>query len=203
MEEATKKYKGINLLPRYIKEEQNIFQVGWHTFAILPLLFVAAFYITFQVLSNDSKVGQLENEILIRNQLKAQNLEILSQIEALDQRISSFDATQELLDSAQAGTEVWGDFIARKTSFIKQRRNLWIRNVTADNFNNVVLEGHALYKYVLTDFCRQLNNATLKSINYDPIREVDAYRFTILLDLENSQLDSIWQSDTTSMAGQL
>ena len=45
-------HKGINLLPKYVKEEQKFFQFAWHGFAILPLLFVASLFLTQKILIN-------------------------------------------------------------------------------------------------------------------------------------------------------
>ncbi len=47
IDELNKEYKGINLLPRYVKEEQKFFQFGWHSYAMLPILLCSfVFYIS-------------------------------------------------------------------------------------------------------------------------------------------------------------
>ena len=51
-DELAKEHKGINLLPKYISEEQKFFQFSWHSFAVLPFLFIAAFLFTLKVLQN-------------------------------------------------------------------------------------------------------------------------------------------------------
>ncbi len=62
-DEQDKEYKGINLLPKYVKEDQKIFQFSWHGYVILLLLFAAAFFITQQILSNNKEINKLETEI--------------------------------------------------------------------------------------------------------------------------------------------
>ena len=56
-------YQGINLLPRYVKEEQKAFQFAWHGFAMFPLLFFAAFFITLRILINQKEINQLDKQI--------------------------------------------------------------------------------------------------------------------------------------------
>src|SRR5690606_35598716 len=45
-DELSEEYQGINLLPKYVREDQKAFQFAWHGYAMFPLLFLAAFYIT-------------------------------------------------------------------------------------------------------------------------------------------------------------
>jgi hypothetical protein len=48
-DELSKEHQGIHILPKSIKEEQKAFQFSWHSYAILPLLFIAAFFITTSI----------------------------------------------------------------------------------------------------------------------------------------------------------
>lgn len=189
-EEQAKQYKGLNLLPNYIKEEQKIFQFGWHGYLILPLLFFTAFYLTMQILTSQAEINKLNTEIQQQSDLKKQNLEILTQIEALDARISSFDQTQAILDSVSAGTEIWGKLVEEIADFIRAKKNFWIRNITVEPGNIIKIEGHALNKFVLTEFATNIESATLRNIIYEPIREKDAYRFTLDFNLKGLVRDA-------------
>src|SRR5690606_9533899 len=62
-DELAEEYKGINLLPKYVREDQKAFQFAWHGYAMFPLLFLAAFYITTQVLQNNQKINSLNSQI--------------------------------------------------------------------------------------------------------------------------------------------
>ncbi|MCK7526614.1 MAG: hypothetical protein MZV64_57985 [Ignavibacteriales bacterium] len=59
-DELAKEHKGINLLPKYISEEQKFFQFSWHSFAVLPFLFLAAFLFTLKVLQNTKELSRLD-----------------------------------------------------------------------------------------------------------------------------------------------
>jgi len=178
-DEQAKQYKGLNLLPNYIKEEQKVFQFGWHGYLVLPLLFYTAFYLTMQILTSHSDISKLNNEILQQSEMKKQNIEILSQIEALDARISSFDQTQAILDSVSKGTEIWGGLIEDISDFTSMKKSFWIRSMNVESGDMIKIEGHSLNKYVLTEFASQIESAILKNIIYEPIREKDAYRFSV------------------------
>jgi hypothetical protein len=186
-EELSKEYSGINLLPKYIIEEQKVFQFAWHGYLMLPILFFAAIYMTLQILQYNSEISNLNQDILSQTTLKQQNLALLSQIEALDKKVNNFDQTQTILDSVTVGTEVWSNFLGNVSDFMGKNRNLWARNVLVDDIGEVVLEGHALNKFLLTDFTAFMKTATLRKITYDPISSEDAYRFTVGLKVKGIQ----------------
>ncbi len=179
LEETEKKQKGINLIPKYVLEEQKFLQFGWHALLVLPLLFFAAFYLTQLILTNGKEIDKLSRDVQIQTELKNRNLQILSQIEGLNARINSFDQTQVILDSITVGTEVWGNLLGKISAVAQQRRNFWVRSFNIEEQTGVKLEGHSLSKFVLTDVTANLDSSLLKSINYDPIRERDAYRYVI------------------------
>lgn len=189
VEESEKKFEGINLIPAWVLEEQKIFQFAWHGFLMLPLLFVLAFYFTQAVLTNNAKLRQMEKEIEVKENLKLQNLEILGQIENLDARINSFDQTQTILDSVSVGAELWGRVLNKVAVIGSEKRNFWLRSLNLNENKEIKLEGHALFKNVLTDVTSKLDSALLRSITYDAIREKDAYRFIIYLKEPNAAVN--------------
>jgi hypothetical protein len=72
-DELEQVYKGINLLPKYVKEDQKFFQFAWHGYAMLPALFAVTFYLTQLILQNQKEVNVLDNEITEQTILLRQN----------------------------------------------------------------------------------------------------------------------------------
>ena len=179
-DELDETYKGINLLPRYVKEEQKAFQFAWHGFAMLPLLFFAAFFITLKILVNQKEINQLDKQISEQTVRLRQNQEILNKISDLQGKISNFSQTQVILDSASVGTGIWSSAIENISHFIGLRRNIWLTRLSKDDGGNITLEGYALNRNVLTDFAFSLDSAELKSITFEALREKNAYRFSII-----------------------
>lgn len=180
-EEIVKKTPGINLIPKWVVEDQKPLQFAWHGFLMIPLLILASLFITLQVLTGRNLLDGIENEIRVKEQLKQQNLEIVAQIEALDARINSFDQTQTILDSVSVGSEVWGRTLNRFSTIGNERKSFWLSKISIDDQKYVKAEGYSLSSDILTLITARLDSATLKSINYEPIRERDAYRFLISL----------------------
>ena len=178
-EEEANLYKGLNLLPRYVKEDQKTFQFAWHGYLMIPLLFAAAFFITVKILQNQTEISKLKTDIGVQTELKNRNLQILSQIEGLSTKISNFDQTQSIIDSVSVGSEVWDSFFEKLCKYAGTKRNFWLRNLTIDDAKLAKVEGHSLSRNILTDLTANLDSAILKSVNYDPVKNKDAYRFIL------------------------
>jgi len=184
LDELSKETTGINLLPRYIKDEQKVFQFGWHGYLVLPLLFGVAFYFTTNILVKQIEINKLKSEIQFQTELKRQNLSTLVEIDNLTARINNFGQTQAILDSASKGTAIWHKLLFNLSDIIGKKKSFWVRNIVLPDSAIVTIDGHSLNRKVLTEFAAALPTATLQNITYEPIREKDAFRFTITLKKE-------------------
>jgi hypothetical protein len=178
-DELDKLHVGVNFLPKYIQERQKFFQFGWHSYAILPLLFGATFFFTFQILSSYREMKELDFEIERLTALQQQNQALVEEISPLERRINSFDATQAILDSAVTGSGIWNNTLVKVSDFIERRRNFWITRLETVAPDEVKVDGYALSRSVLTEFAQTNNTALLKFINYEPLREKSAFAYTI------------------------
>jgi len=186
-DELAKEHKGINLLPKYISEEQKFFQFSWHSFAVLPFLFIAAFLFTLKVLQNTKELTRLDAEIKQKNMIIRQNQETLSKIAELEGKISSFGQTQAILDSAAVGTGVWKEILKDVAAFCGSKQNIWISNITRDNSNTIKIEGYSLSKYSPTDFAYSLETAKLNSLMNEALREKNSYKYNLTFDITSYQ----------------
>lgn len=182
-DELSKQHQGINLLPKYVKEEQKFFQFGWHGYAMLPVLFGATLLLTVQVLNNQQEINHLDDQIAKQTILQNQNQKVLDQISDLQGKISSFDQTQAILDSAAVGTDVWNKMLVKISDFFAKKKDIWLTKLAAENQNQISLEGYALSRYVLTDFAYSIKSAMLKTITYEQLRDANTYKFTLTFNL--------------------
>ncbi len=178
-------HTGINLLPRYVKEDQKVFQFAWHGYVLLPLLFGSALLVTTMIMNNEKQISKLNNEIAEKTVLLRQNQEILGNITQLESKISGFGQTQAILDSASSGTGVYTKILQQVSDFFAGRKNIWITKMGTDASQKVVVEGYALNKYVLTDFAYSIENAQLKSVTQDVLREKNVYKFLLNFSIDS------------------
>ena len=182
-DELSELHEGINLLPKSVKEEQKFFQFSWHGYAILPLLFIVGFLITQDVLENSNTLSKLDTEIVEKTILMRQNQETLGKIAQLEGKISSFDQTQEILDSATAGTGVWNEILRDISKFTSKKKSIWLSKLTRSDQQTVIAEGYSLSRYALTDFAYSIEQATLNSMIYESLRDRNAYKFNLIFNI--------------------
>jgi len=185
--ELDKELKGINILPKYIVENQKFLQFGWHSFAILPLLFLVTFYFTFSWLSNSQEIKELDNTIYGLEQMSIQNQNILDEMSPLSERIANFSNTQAILDSAMSGTEVWGKTIEKISNFVERRRNFWVSHLETKDGTTILIKGYSLSRNVLTEFAEYSNSSILQNILYEPLREKNAFAYTLNFNIEKNK----------------
>ncbi len=186
-DELAKEHKGINILPKYIAEEQKVFQFSWHSFAILPLLFLVAFLVTLKALQNGKELSQLDSDINQKTMIIRQNQETLSKMSELEGKIASFGQTQAILDSAAVGAGVWKNVLKDVASFCGSKQNIWISKLARENSNSVVIEGYSLSKYSPTDLAYSLEAARLNSMMNEALREKNAYKYNLTFDITSYQ----------------
>lgn len=178
-DELQHEYLGVNFLPKYIQENQKFLQFGWHSYALLPVLFAVTFFFTFSILSSYREINELDLEIKRLSERQAQNQTLVDQITPLSQRINNFDKTQAILDSAAVGTAVWDKTLSSISDFVERRRNFWITKLDDGGNNEIKITGYSLSRSVLTEFAEYTNQSILKNINYEPLRSKTAFSYTI------------------------
>jgi hypothetical protein len=188
-EERDHNYKGINFLPKYIQENQKFIQFGWHSLIVLPLLFGATFFFTFQILENNKTLVEQDKEITRLEQLKIQNELIIQEMDALSSKISNFDNTQAILDSATSGAGVWGNMLINVSDFMERRRNFWVSSLSGNEDQTVSLRGYALSRNVLTEFVDNSNSSLLNTVTYEPLRDTKTYSYTLNFNINPSGAD--------------
>jgi hypothetical protein len=182
--ELNKEFSGINIMPKYISDNQKALQFAWHSYFVLACIFGITFVMMLWYLSLNSEMEKLDKEIVRLTELQRRNEEIISKINPLKDKIGSFDATQSILDSATVGTEIWGRTLDSYSDFIERRRNFWITHIESTNEKELELRGYSLSRASLTEFARDNDASILKNVLYEPLREKNAFSYQISLQLK-------------------
>jgi hypothetical protein len=186
IDDINKEYHGLNLLPRYVKDEQKFFQFGWHSYIMLPILFAVTLFFTYHILTNNKSINVLTTQINELRTIQRQNQKILDQIKYYENRIIGFDATKVILDSASTGVEVWGKMTEKVAGFIGSKKSMWINSLNVEANKTVNISGFGLSRSVLTEFADSYNTSLLKNIKYEPLRNSNTYKFDMTFDLLNT-----------------
>jgi len=184
-DEEEKKHSGINILHKSIQDTQKVLQFGWHAIVLVVLLFIATYLFTSNILNNSQKISELDKEIQVLTERQIRNQAIVAEINPLTEKISSFDVTQSILDSASVGTGVWGNMFDRISTFVERRRNFWLSRLETMSGNQVSVNGYSVSRSVLTEFADNNKASLLKSVMYEPLRDRNAFAYLLNFSIED------------------
>ena len=184
-----KEYSGINILPKYVLERQKFFQFGWHSFAMLPILFGVTLYFTLAILNNYQQIDNLNIQINSLTLLRQKNIAITQQINPLIQRVNNFGKTHAILDSVTVNTSLWSNTIEDLAGFIERRRTLWIKSMATVN-NSLEINGFSLSRIALTQLADLHKYSILRNILYNSLRDRTVYTYKINFLLDNKLSDN-------------
>ncbi len=182
--EQNKEFSGINVMPKYIQENQKALQFAAHSYLVLVAIGLISFVMMYWYLGQQSRITELDKRITELEDLKIKNEEIIAQITPLQEKIGSFSATQAILDSATVGTEIWGRTLDSYSDFIERRRNFWISHLESTTKSELEVRGYSLSRASLTEFARANDASILKNVLYEPLREKNAFSYQISLRLK-------------------
>ncbi len=185
--EEDKIYKGIRILPNFIKENQKLIQVGWHTWVTLVALFFISLFFVFTAQKNSLELKELKQKIDELTSQKVANQAILADIEDKQNRIAAFDETVKILDAASDGAEVWTNGLSDLSTFIERKRNFWVNRLESKG-SQVTIEGYALNRTALTEFAEYNNSSELKNILYDPLRSKNTYTYILNYQVKQNKM---------------
>ncbi len=184
-DELNKVHTGINLLPKYVKDEQKFFQFAWHSFAVLGLIFLVTFYFTKVVLDNGKEIREADQRIKELTLLQQQNQLVLDEIAQYEGKVNNFGATQAILDEATKGTEVWTNMLQDMSSFMGVRENMWLTSLSIGDGGKAEANGYGLSRSVLTAFADSYQSSILNSIMQEKLREANSFKFKLNFDVTN------------------
>lgn len=177
--EQDKQFKGLNLLPKYIIEEQKLFHFGWQGYLMMLLIFLSAFYFSFRIVSNKNEIRLKDNEINRLTLIQTRNSATVQKIRSYEAKINNVDRTKAILNNLSSGTGILSMTIKKLANFTGQRKNLWINQVTLDKDKNLKLTGFTLSRAPVKTLADSYNKSLLQNIVFNPLREFRVFSFSI------------------------
>ena len=83
---------------------------------------------------------------------------------------------------------MWNQSLGKISDFAETRRNFWVSKLEPVAKDEIKLSGYSLSRSVLTEFAELNKSSLLKNINFEPLREKNAFSYTINLRLQNDSL---------------
>ena len=128
-------------------------------------------------------MSEIDSEIQRLTQIRIENQSIIEKILPLEQKIATFEESQQILDNATQGTEVWSEAVSKISEFVGSKRNFWITKISKISDSQIRVEGFSKSRKALTEFAEYENPAILQSVFYEPLRDRKTFEFNLTFNL--------------------
>ena len=169
----------VNLIPSRVLEEQRVFKLAWHGYLAMVLIFFLTVYFTSQIpslnqelLTKQAKLVQLENQV-------EQNKRIQGSIDSLNLMVTKFQDALSLYDQLIPGSDVWAKTISQTTTGVEDLNSVWLTDVTTTQGGGMTVNGFAIFRSRIPRLTGLFENATLRQVLVEEIRDKVVYRFSI------------------------
>ena len=178
-DEKDKKSSGLNLLPRYVKEEQKLINLQWSGYVmILLIMFSAAVFFT-KIYSNNQELAAKNSEINKFNVIEVQNRDAVEKIRSYENKIANVGQTKAVLNQLSKGTGILSTQMKKLANFTNQDRIMWISSINMDEQKDLVVSGYTFSRRRVKDLADSFNGSTLENIIYEPLRDTRAFKFKV------------------------
>lgn len=177
--ETSRKLKGINLLPNYVKEEQKIFNIGWQGYILLFLIMFSVYYFAAAYISNIYRSGQIDDQIKYYEKIQAQNKAAAGKLKSYETRLANVDQTKATLQRLSDGTGVLSSQLKKLSDFANVRRTLWFSGLLMNQSRDFRITGFTFSRPAVKTLSDSYPGALLESIIYEPLRDMRTFKFTV------------------------
>jgi hypothetical protein len=175
----TPRIYNINLLPAEVREGQRVFKLAWHGYVLMGLLFLSAFFFTMQISQKSKEIRELRDVYTLKESQKAENVTLSNSILALEEQLNRYKASLALYDSLVPGAERWSKVLTQLSHGVEDLNSIWLTDFTGQQDGAVNMNGYAVYRTRIPRLSTLFDNAVLREVNVQAIREQTVYKYKI------------------------
>ncbi|MGA9119221.1 MAG: hypothetical protein WB699_07615 [Bacteroidota bacterium] len=179
LEQKNDSFYSVNLLPDVIREGQRVFKLAWHGYMLLAVLFLSTLFFTWQISGKSRELRDLKESLTLKESQQAENLQLANSIESLQQQLNRYKNSLALYDTLVPGTERWSRLLTRLSHGVEDINSIWVSDLSAGKESKVALTGYAEYRMRIPHFTALFDNAVLREVTVQAIRNQEVYHYSI------------------------
>lgn len=173
-----------NLIPSHLAEEQNIFRLAWHGYALLAILFLITVYFAAQIPVQQRTINQLAQEVDFRETQVFEVDQLEASIAQVRNEINKLHSALGLYEQLVPGYNRWSRNLTHLSTGVDDLNSLWILDVQSHGEQGEGLEinGYSIYRSRIPRFANLFDNAILQEVLVQEIRGRMVYRFKVIIE---------------------
>lgn len=173
-----------NLLPSHLMAQQNAFQLAWHGYAALVLLFVLTVFFAAQIPIQQRTINRLAEEINFKETQAVEVDQLEASVAELRNEIGVLRSALDLYEELVPGYNRWSRNLTHLSTGVNDINSLWILDVqsTGEHGRGLEINGYSIYRSRIPRFFNLFDNAILQEVLVQEIRGRIVYRFKVTVD---------------------
>jgi Tfp pilus assembly protein PilN len=174
------KYPPLSFLPKYVSENQKVFQLQWHGIAILVLIGLSPIILNHFYQQNQSQIDQLQSDNTRIQSSINELTPLVEESNALSAQIAELSGQLTLLTDLSRDNIRWTVTLDRFNQAVEQVGGLWINSVRQNN-DVLMVDGYSLTRERIPLLANQFPEVTLLSVRREEIREREVFVFNMMI----------------------
>ncbi len=169
----------INLIPPAALEAQRVFRLAWHGYLAMLSIFFLTLYFTSQIPLRNQRLQTKRVDLEQLGTQVEQNKRVQASIDSLSLLVTKFQDALALYERLIPGADVWGKTISQTTRGVEDLNSVWLTDVSTTQGGGITLNGFAIFRSRVPRLSGLFENATLRQVLVQEIRDKIVYKFSI------------------------
>jgi Tfp pilus assembly protein PilN len=174
------KYPPISFLPKYVSENQKVFQLQWHGIVLLVLIGASPIILNHFYQQNQSQIEQLQaDNTRIENSI-TELVPLVEESNMLSNQIADLSGQLSLLTDLSRGNIRWTVTLDRFNRAVEQTGGMWINSLRQNN-DVLMVDGYSLTRERIPQLANRFPTVTLLSVRREEVREREVFYFNMMI----------------------
>ncbi len=153
-----------NYLPRRIRDRQSIYRVAWHGVALLAVLFLCFFFLTYKTVSGQQELKHLRSSSTAMAMDLARLSLVAHEVDSLRAVISSFETGTALVDSLKSRSVRWSPVLRQFSAAYSTAGPFYLQEIKGTSDGRIIAEAEVNRRSQVAELERLIIPSTVLSV---------------------------------------
>ncbi|MER3522687.1 MAG: hypothetical protein C4326_01115 [Ignavibacteria bacterium] len=177
LDHRSKKFYRTNLMPDEVREGQRVFKLSWHGYLLLMAIFGATLLFTTEIEKKEQEVKERKEQLDVKTAQAAENTALMGSIASLQEELNRYVSSMALYDSLVPGADRFTKVLTQLSQGVEDLNSIWVTELVVGEAGPAGLSGFAVNRSRIPRLAALFDNALLKEVTTEEIREETVYRY--------------------------
>ena len=154
-----------NLLPRRIRDRQSVYRIAWHGMAMLGILFIGVFFLTFRFVSSEQEIRRMRRSSASMDHDLMRLSMVAFQVDSLRTIISTLETGSALVDSLKSRSVRWSPVLDEFSAAYSSAGAFSLRSIKGSSDGRLIAEVGISRRSQVVELERLIKPSTVISVS--------------------------------------